>query len=184
MTDRYQPPLREMVLATDEQMKAFANPTRRDILALLSERPASVKELSIALGKAKGSVGHHVKALESAGMVRVVRTRQVRAITEKFYGRTARTFALAPGPDVPDDVNFIEQLRAEIRPASEGQTLWITLRHARLAEARLEEFSDRLLALAEEFAAAPRSGTTVYGMVAGLYPTERPSLPTRQEPSP
>ena len=30
--------------------------------------------------------------LEDAGFVRVVRTRPVRAMTERYYGRTARTF--------------------------------------------------------------------------------------------
>jgi len=30
--------------------------------------------------------------LEKAGLVRVVRTRKVRALTERFYGRTARLF--------------------------------------------------------------------------------------------
>jgi hypothetical protein len=35
-----------------------------------------------------------VKVLEKAGLVRVVRTRQVRALTEKFYGRVARLFVI------------------------------------------------------------------------------------------
>ena len=42
----------------------------------------------------KGTVGHHLKVLETAGLVRVVRTRQVRALTEKYYGRVARLFEL------------------------------------------------------------------------------------------
>ena len=33
-----------------------------------------------------------MKVLEAAGMIRVVRTRRVRAVTEKYYGRTARLF--------------------------------------------------------------------------------------------
>ena len=64
------------------------------IITLLEERAASIKQLAEALDKPKGSVGHHVKALEAAGLIRVVRTRQVRAITEKFYGRTARWFIM------------------------------------------------------------------------------------------
>ena len=31
--------------------------------------------------------------------------------------------------------------------------------------------------LVREFAASPRSGDTVYGFVAGLYPSDFPSLP-------
>ena len=36
--------------------------------------------------------GRSVKVLEAAGLIHVVRTRQVRAVTEKFYGRAARLF--------------------------------------------------------------------------------------------
>ena len=45
-----------------------------------------------ALEIPKGTVGHHCKTLEAAGLIRVVRTRRVRALEEKFYGRTARVF--------------------------------------------------------------------------------------------
>jgi len=33
------------------------------------------------------------------------------------------------------------------------------------------------VALIHEFAQLPRSGDTVYGFAAGLYPTDHPSLP-------
>jgi hypothetical protein len=34
----------------------------------------------------------------------------------------------------------------------------------------------RLLRLAEEFAASPAGGDRVYGLLAGVFPTDRPSL--------
>jgi DNA-binding transcriptional ArsR family regulator len=37
-------------------------------------------------------VGYHLKVLEEAGLVHVVRTKKVRAIEAKYYGRTARIF--------------------------------------------------------------------------------------------
>jgi len=52
----------------------------------------------------KGTVGHHLKVLESAGLVRVVRTRKVRALTEKYYGRVARLFVLKSDESLPDDL--------------------------------------------------------------------------------
>ena len=51
----------------------------------------------------KGTVGHHLKVLETAGLIRVVRTRQVRALTEKYYGRVARLFELK-GVDTDEDL--------------------------------------------------------------------------------
>ena len=41
---------------------------------LLRERAASTSELAVALEAPKGTVGHHLKVLESAGLIRVVRT--------------------------------------------------------------------------------------------------------------
>ena len=65
---------------------------RARIIALLRERAWSTQELSRELDIPKGTVGHHVKVLERAGLIRVVRTRQVRAVTEKYYGRVAKLF--------------------------------------------------------------------------------------------
>src|ERR671935_1665766 len=81
-----------LYLTTPEQFKAITGSTRPRILGLVGQRAATTKQLAETLGLPKGTVGHHLKVLEDAGLVRVVRTRQVRAITEKFYGRTARLF--------------------------------------------------------------------------------------------
>ncbi len=87
----YEPP-EAMFMMTTEQAAAFSEKTRTDIMMMLVERPATTKQLAEALDKPKGTVGHHLKALEGAGLIAVVRTRQVRAITEKHYGRLARTY--------------------------------------------------------------------------------------------
>ena len=52
----------------------------------------------------KGTVGHHLKVLETAGLVRVVRTRKVRALTERYYGRTARLFVLKSDESMPEEL--------------------------------------------------------------------------------
>ncbi len=45
-----------------------------------------------------------MKVLETAGLVRVVRTRKVRALTEKFYGRVARLFVLKSDESMPEEL--------------------------------------------------------------------------------
>ena len=74
------------------QVRALSHPVRTTILGLLHERAATVSELAAAVGRPKSTVAHHVKVLRQAGLVQVVRTRRVRAIEERFYGRTARLF--------------------------------------------------------------------------------------------
>ncbi len=158
-----------------EQLRALGNVTREEILSLLSERAATTSQLAVALGKPKGSVGYHVKVLEQAGFVHVVRTNKVRAMTEKYYGRTARTiiFGKAGGND---PFFMLDDVRRE-GVAVEGEPLpMFTMRRARISEERAVEFTERLLELAGEFIDLPREGDRMFGLVAGVYPTNLPSL--------
>ena len=174
MPEPYQPPEGLFELDID-QARLLSDETRSEIITLLAERPATTAQLAEALGRPKGTVGHHLKALEAAGLIRVVRTRKVRALTEKYYGRVARTY-LFPNVDDLGKRDFMVEAMGEMRRPREGEDAFFTLRHARLDETRIGEFRDRLQALAEEFVAMPRGGETVYGFIAGVYPTDRPSL--------
>ena len=158
-----------------EQFRALGNVTREEILTLLSERAATTSQLAEALSKPKGSVGYHVKVLEQAGFVRIVRTNKVRAMTEKYYGRTARTIVFGKGGG--DDPFFmLDDVRRE-GVAVEGEPLpMFTMRRARISEEQAVEFTERLLALSEEFIDLPREGDRVFGLIAGVYPTSLPSL--------
>src|ERR687895_909389 len=79
-------------LSTPEQVRAISDPLRTTLLGLLHERAATVTELATAVKRPKSTVAHHVKVLTEAGILQVVRTRRVRAIDERYYGRTARMF--------------------------------------------------------------------------------------------
>src|SRR5207237_5961865 len=81
-----------LVVREHEQLRALGDDLRSKIVVLLRERAASTTELAEKLGLPKGTVGHHVKVLEKAGLIRVVRTRQVRALTESYYGSNSRLF--------------------------------------------------------------------------------------------
>lgn len=172
----------QVVVTAPKQLRALAHPLRATILDLLLERAATVAELAAAVGRPKSTVAHHVNVLVEAGILRVVRTRRVRAVDERFYGRTARTFYVGvvdrPGED-PTTVhaNALSVAAAESLPAHEMDDLRTILRHARIASDQAADFWEKVLVLSREFAALPRSGDTVYGFAAGLYPTEYPTLP-------
>src|ERR1700737_4901708 len=82
----------DLEVTTPAQLRAMAGPLRSTILDLLLERAATVSELASAVGRPKSTVAHHVNVLADAGMLRVVRTRRVRATEERYYGRTARLY--------------------------------------------------------------------------------------------
>jgi DNA-binding transcriptional ArsR family regulator len=170
----------DLEVSSPAQLHAMAGPLRSTILDLLLERAATVSELASAVGRPKSTVAHHVNVLVDAGMLQVVRTRRVRAIDERYYGRTARLFrvgALNP-VDTRSAVGIspLSRAAAEAIPAHEADELRATLRHARIPEARAREFWAHVLKLAQEFATLPRTGDTVYGFAAGLYPTDHPTL--------
>jgi biotin operon repressor len=174
--------LPEVVVADQpHQLKALGDRTRMAILDLVLERAASVTEVAAALGKPKSSVAHHVDVLRRAGLLRVVRTRRVRAVTEAFYGRTGRTvWVSSPGPEHPPRSLLADAL-AEQLPTDDTCGGDFTLRHARIAAEQADAFAERLLALALEFTRLPREGDVVYGLIAGVYPTAHGVLPPRHE---
>jgi DNA-binding transcriptional ArsR family regulator len=175
-----------IIVTAPAQLRAMAHPLRATILDLLLERAATVAELAAAVERPKSTVAHHVTVLVSAGLLRVVRTRRVRAIDERHYGRTARVFQVGvvdrPGED-PTTVhaNALSVAAAEALAAHEADRLRSVLRHARIAREDAAEFWEHVLALVREFAELPRSGDTVYGFAAGLYPSDFPSLPDRDD---
>ena len=173
-----------IALTTPSQVKAISHPLRTTILGLLHERAATVTELAVAVERPKSTVAHHVKVLTEAGLVRVVRTRRVRAIEERFYGRTARMFYVgvessAAGDDMPRDFNDFEVAGRESAAAYRDGKLWGFIRHARISETHASEFWERMAELVREFEQLPRSGETVYGFAVGVYPTDHPTLPGR-----
>jgi DNA-binding transcriptional ArsR family regulator len=163
---------------TPAQLKAIAGPVRSQILDLVLERAATVTELAQALDRPKSSVAYHVDILVDVGLLTVVRTRRVRAIEERFYGRVGRTIVIGDGPMPEGTVrhNFLAEAQAEARIQTPGHML-ATLRHARIPEDRAAEFFERVIEIAEEFTELQRDGDVVFGFVAAVYPTTQPTLP-------
>jgi DNA-binding transcriptional ArsR family regulator len=159
----------------------MAHPLRSTLLDLVLERAATVSELAAAVGRPRSTVAHHVGVLVAAGLFRVVRTRRVRAIDERFYGRTARVFQVGQVPleqlaRLPW-TNYLADAAVESDAAYRADTLWSNHRHARITRTQAAEFWRRVDEVIREFSQLPRTGDTVYGFVAGLYPTDHPSLP-------
>lgn len=171
-------------LTTPEQVKAISDPLRTTLLGLLHERAATVTELSSAVKRPKSTVAHHVNVLTEAGLLRVVRTRRVRAIEERYYGRVARMYYVglgrrsSGGGKLPEDFNDFEVAAKESIGAYEAGTMRSFIRHARIPEDRAKEFWQKVHELIHDFDKLPRAGDTTYGFTVGLYPiTDYPTLP-------
>jgi DNA-binding transcriptional ArsR family regulator len=175
--------LDEMVVVTaPEQLRAVADPLRATLLELLLERAATVTELAQAVDRPKSTIAYHVNLLLDTGLLRVVRTRRVRAIDERYYGRVARTIYIgalerAEDKQIVSAVNSITEAAAESTAAHVADELRCTLVHARIPIEEVRTFWAEVQELARRFSQIPRAGDQVYGFVAGLYPTDAPTLP-------
>src|SRR6476660_6524024 len=126
-----------LALTTPAQVRAIGNPLRTTILGLLHERAATVTEMATAVGRPKSTVAYHVGLLHETGLVRVVRTRRVRAIEERYFGRTARMFYVGVGEGagsetLPLDFNDFDVAARESQEAYQAHRLWSFIRHARI----------------------------------------------------
>jgi DNA-binding transcriptional ArsR family regulator len=159
-----------LVVSERLQLRALADDVRTAIISLLRDRARSTQQLARELGIPKGTVGHHLKVLEKAGLVHVVRTRQVRAVTEKFYGRTARLFLF----ETEDPADAAALGGAMLRRAavelerSPDATRWGNPK-ARLTDADVHRLERRLKRLTDDFMAAETSSGKPYALAVALW---------------
>ncbi len=96
-------------------LEALGDPSRRAIVTLLSEHPASVTAIADALPVSRPAVSQHLKVLRDAGLVtdradgtRRIYTLQpdaldaVRAYFDEFWQRSLMTFRLAAEAAITD----------------------------------------------------------------------------------
>jgi DNA-binding transcriptional ArsR family regulator len=166
-----------LIVRQPEQLRALGDDLRTRIVVLLREHAHSVTELAETLELPKGTVAHHVKVLEKAGLIRVVRTRQVRALTERYYGRTARLFIFKGSDEEADGEDVRNVAAASLRSAAEeilpgdldDRTTFAVLRK-RLSEEDAHRFMRRLEKLQRDVMEAPDDPSgEPYGIAMALY---------------
>jgi DNA-binding transcriptional ArsR family regulator len=162
-----------LVVSDPEQLRAMADPFRTQLIQLLRERARSTQEIAEELSVPKGTVGHHLKVLERAGLIRVVRTRKVRAVTEKFYGRTARLFLYQT--EDPQDGRAIAALTLRHAASEVERAPFATgfgLVRSRLAKKDMDRLERRAKKLIDDFRAADAPGGKPCSLTMGIWSSE------------
>lgn len=164
-----------LVVSEPHQIRALADDLRARIVLLIRERAASITELAETLSMPKGTVGHHMKVLENAGLIRVVRTRKVRALTEKYYGRVARLFVIRTDEALPAELAggaltamMLRQTADELI-ASRPEEDQSALLHARLSEKDRVRFQRRLNRLVADFRDAEEPDGQTHALAFALF---------------
>ena len=134
---------------TDQQLHAVGSLARHRVLRVLRDGPATVTQIADRLGIAKGSSHYHVGVLAKAGLIRVVETRKVRGVEERYYAMAATAIELPESrPGEPDHLMRHALADLESAPANDQKT--VRLKHARLSPAAFGAFEARLHALIDE----------------------------------
>jgi predicted ArsR family transcriptional regulator len=88
-------PADEFELEDLDLLVELTHPTRSAILRRLRD-PRSVAEVADDMRVPVTRLYHHINKLEQSGLIRVVATRQVAAVTERRYQAVARSFRVSP----------------------------------------------------------------------------------------
>jgi DNA-binding transcriptional ArsR family regulator len=181
-TTQGDPPMPELpprlVLNTDQQFKAVADPLRSKILGIIQTRPATAKQIADRLGEAPGNIGHHLQMLERAGLAQVAATRVVRGIIAKYYTRTARIFAFEFPREVTGEtvmsIDILEhadqELVESVAAYGEDGACGGGFPHVRISEERAQVYRERLDGLLEDLLHEPVDPQgRVYGIVFQMF---------------
>lgn len=149
-------------ISAPAQYKALGHPLRHRLLFALGHEPGTISGLATSLGQRKGTIAHHLKVLQEAGLVEIVETRPVRGGTEHRYLRTAKKLIFS-GPEAdPVAMRAVadEMAAAQAVLAFRIRSLRLTAAQARTLAETLEALVDGLDEAADE--ARHTVVTTVY----------------------
>jgi DNA-binding transcriptional ArsR family regulator len=162
-----------LVVSAPEQLRALGDEVRGRIIGLLRDRARSATELAEILDMPKGTVAHHLKVLEKAALIHVVRTRKVRAMTERYYGRVARLFLLKGDDEelvLGAGATALRNAAAELVAAPE--VAMHALIRVRLDPVGVRRFNKRLDKLVQDVRDADTPDGVPWGVAAAMYAVE------------
>jgi len=169
-------PPEQLTLRSPAQFKALGHPLRHRVFNMLRQRPATLAQLTSALGSTKGTVGYHVQVMLEAGVVRLASTRHVRGGTERYYEPVSG--AVRHDPDAEARTTFlVEAALAEMLPHRPGDEDFALLRHIRLTPAAAQELARQMERFATNELVANGDDGDPHGLLVCLYRADIPTLP-------
>jgi len=181
-----------------ETLKVAAEPLRSQIIETLRNQPQTVKQVADKLGLSPSNLYYHFNLLEKHGLIQIVETRMVGNLVERLYLATAAELCVAPdllSTTTDEGKDSIRTLMASTIDTTREDLLrslharFYQLEHGApehprrvimnratctIPEARLDEFYERIQALAEDFEACDMDPATPdtwpYSLTIVFYP--------------
>jgi len=175
-----------------DTLDVIADPVRMEILEQLAEAK-TVKELAQDMEVPRTRLYHHIGLLVDAGVIRVVESREVGALTERIYRVSAKSYQ--PSPKMLESIEPRKQAqvildslfattRADvIRSVEEGlvtfeesadeRTVEVSRRGFRLAPEKLSELIGEIGELFARYADLDHTDGLGVAALTVVYPTTR-----------
>jgi DNA-binding transcriptional ArsR family regulator len=175
-------------LTTDEQIRAYANPTRMTILALLAQEKDSVSGIARQLGVHPANLTHHFKLLEKTGLIALVEKRETGRNLEKYYRATAHHFTVSAGGQPVNKKALAlsilrDNLTAALQTLTDPEDMRIVLGVIKTVPLRpedVESFAEKLLDLLADYEDHAAEEGEFYSLNVSLYPTEAAHVPAQE----
>ena len=167
-----------VAITTLKQFKAVSHPLRTQILSIIQHQPATAKQIADRLRASTGSIGHHLKLLEEAGLAQVVAKRVTNGIIAKYYARTGKMFMfelpaeLVSPRSVTNGIvgNALADLQATLDEKGEQASVASGYPRRKLSAKQIAKYEQRMQKLLDDFINEPvdPQGTAV-GLVYAMF---------------
>jgi DNA-binding transcriptional ArsR family regulator len=180
-----------------ETLKVIADPIRNQILDILQFSPQNTKDVADKLGLAPSKLYYHFNMLEKFGLIKVVETRQVSNLIEKYYLAISNYFCVDPtllnfeSSEGKENINslvgstidttredLLRSLHARTLQIEQGavekkRSLILTRNLSNLSDEKAEKFVERLSSLLEDFIDADTKDPAdqTFAFTAAMYPS-------------
>ncbi len=176
-----------------DTLKIMADARRMQILEVVLNQTATVKEIAEQLKQPPSQLYYHINTLEKHGLIRVADTRVVSGIIEKWYGAAAKQYQVAKEllliSQTSDEgreqlftplfdsakqelMTSIEQGKVQLAhdEAVEPEGSAVFMRgYKRMSKTRFQEFRTRLQEVLQEFSSdTPEDTGAEQGLYSGL----------------
>lgn len=114
------------VITEPERAKILIDPMRREMLRLLADQPKTEKQLAQSLGLTSPAVGHHLRILREARLIRIVKKEvEQHGIEQRFYQASALSYFITH-PNMPLEVEryFMPERLERARGIITGASAW------------------------------------------------------------
>ena len=188
--------MKEIHILTElEHVKVLADPLRVTILEAIYLQPMTTKQVAKLIGETPTKLYHHMTALEKAGIVELVETKQNRGTVEKYYQSVAKKFAIDQqlfkvAPQVEAAVENLQSLFAstfEATMAEVNETInakmltsvdqqraaLLTRFHIAGTQTEIDKLIEKLQLWIDECrATSTEQGERKYGVTVAFYPIQ------------